>query len=707
MTSSLKNTTVNDTGYLILPVGSTSQRSPATFTSNGTWTCPVGVTSVEVLAVGGGGGGGFNGGGGGGAGGLTYNSSLSVTPGTVYTVGVGSGGLGSSASVSVGYNGTGSAVASGTELITNGSNFTATTGWTATTATLSVPSTGIFQIIPNASVNGTASQSITTVNGTSYLLTITVLLDPGKFLRALVGTTQLGIDVDNKLFTAFVQSGATGTGTYSTVFTAVGTTTWINLQVGGGTSQPTQITSISVKPTVLLAQGGGGGNSRSFAGTMAAGGSGGGGGGSQAASSQAAGTGIIGQGNNGGIGTAADAGTSAAGGGGGGAGAVGTAAASLTGGAGGAGLSYSISGIPTYYAGGGGGGCTSPTAGTPGVGGNGGGGRGGAGTSTVLSYGGQPGTINTGGGGGGAGGGTQGGQGGSGIVIINWASSTNAGSIRVNTTTKAIESNTGSRNQPSLGATGWQGTGQALQNLQASGLVTNGLACLLDAGNVSSYPGTGSIWYDISGNNRHFYINSSVATWTSAGNGSYFTTSPSLGNASRDVAGFIGPASDTWGFDQEHFFEFVLNNVATSTNQLFMFSPNGKNQDTVGAQNLLQSHWLYGNGNTYYDVYGCCSGNQRVYVNNNTFGTQGVIQHVSYRTRVTEYPNRAVFHNSSTVIDSGQNPTDTAFWDKQDPAVFCLGTSLKIYYVAIYNRALTDTERAANYAVLQSRYGIS
>ncbi len=61
----------------------------------GTWTCPTGVTSVEILTVAGGGGAGDPGvstGGGGGAGGVVHNSSYTVVPGVVYDVTVGAGG---------------------------------------------------------------------------------------------------------------------------------------------------------------------------------------------------------------------------------------------------------------------------------------------------------------------------------------------------------------------------------------------------------------------------------------------------------------------------------------------------------------------------------------------------------------------------------------------------------------------------------------
>lgn len=67
-----------------------------TATGSSTWTCPVDVTSVEVLVVAGGGGAnsssGGNSTGGGGGGGVVYNTSYSVVPGTTYPIIVGAGG---------------------------------------------------------------------------------------------------------------------------------------------------------------------------------------------------------------------------------------------------------------------------------------------------------------------------------------------------------------------------------------------------------------------------------------------------------------------------------------------------------------------------------------------------------------------------------------------------------------------------------------
>jgi len=93
----LQNTTINDTGYLQLPVGSTAQRPTVTskvqtFSSPGTWTAPTGVTNIELLIVAGGGGTNTDVGGGGGAGGVVYAQTFPVSPGTSYPITVGSGG---------------------------------------------------------------------------------------------------------------------------------------------------------------------------------------------------------------------------------------------------------------------------------------------------------------------------------------------------------------------------------------------------------------------------------------------------------------------------------------------------------------------------------------------------------------------------------------------------------------------------------------
>ncbi|TDE45909.1 choice-of-anchor D domain-containing protein [Flavobacterium rhamnosiphilum] len=70
-----------------------------TFSTSGTFTVPAGVTSIQVEAWGGGGAGGgatknSSGAGGGAGGGYVKNTAFTVVPGTVYTINVGTGGVG-------------------------------------------------------------------------------------------------------------------------------------------------------------------------------------------------------------------------------------------------------------------------------------------------------------------------------------------------------------------------------------------------------------------------------------------------------------------------------------------------------------------------------------------------------------------------------------------------------------------------------------
>jgi hypothetical protein len=104
--NTIKMPTANGNAYQVLRNGATagslefasisSTPSFEIFVSSSTWTCPAGVTAAIVGVVGGGGGGrSLNAGAPGGSGGLGIGL-VSVTPGTVYTVTVGAGGLGDS-----------------------------------------------------------------------------------------------------------------------------------------------------------------------------------------------------------------------------------------------------------------------------------------------------------------------------------------------------------------------------------------------------------------------------------------------------------------------------------------------------------------------------------------------------------------------------------------------------------------------------------
>jgi hypothetical protein len=67
-------------------------------------------------------------------------------------------------------------------------------------------------------------------------------------------------------------------------------------------------------------------------------------------------------------------------------------------------------------------------------------------------------------------------------------------------------------------------------------IITSGLILLLDAANPSSYSGTGSIWYDVSGNNNNFNVLASAFVFN--GLRSYFNFNGTYGQAknSSDIS---------------------------------------------------------------------------------------------------------------------------------------------------------------------------
>ena len=124
---------------------SRSRLANAIFTSSGSWTCPAGVTKIKIYGrpgAGGGGGGGAGGtgfvgnpGGGGGGGGAgrpggsasIVQAHVDVTPGTTYTITVGTGGLGGTGgTVAAGTNGGTGSTSSFDVLVTFGKNTPAT-----------------------------------------------------------------------------------------------------------------------------------------------------------------------------------------------------------------------------------------------------------------------------------------------------------------------------------------------------------------------------------------------------------------------------------------------------------------------------------------------------------------------------------------------------------------------------------------------------
>jgi hypothetical protein len=193
-------------------------------------------------------------------------------------------------------------------------------------------------------------------------------------------------------------------------------------------------------------------------------------------------------------------------------------------------------------------------------------------------------------------------------------------------------------------------------------IVTDGLVMYVDAANPKSYPGSGTTWYDVSGNGRHFTLDGSGITWNSAG---YF----SLADGGATYA----------------------DNITDSTACTFVFWMRTAD---------LQSLWWKAVGTTVNYLGAYRSGNKEYY---NGFGT-GIEFHMDTTQPANIYDHlpdgnwhMVEFKN---VDMSG---IDTNEFNKYSSYTFGDGA---IRSIMLYDRNITPEESLQNYNALKGRFGI-
>lgn len=485
----------------------------------------------------------------------------------------------------------------------------------------------------------------------------------------------------------------------------------------------------------VVAIGGGAGGSSRYDYTPGArgydGSSGGGSSGYSTGGTLPGGRGISGQGFSGGQG-----GGTYYSGGGGGAGGAGTSSTARPNG--GPGVLNNILGTPYYWAGGGGGASyTLTTGGDGGIGGGGGGavgttvggsglnpgqaGGGGTNVSWANTPGGDGG-VNTGGGGGGGAHyneNNKGGEGGSGIVILRYvvppvlppskpiyenknfntgpvsfgptlASSDPKGlpltystvaplpaSLSIDPATGVISGNLDAISFDLITVSVTNGTYSTLSDPFSLcwRYISTNLVTYLNAGETSSYPGTGTTWYDLSGNNRNAQLTNG-ATYTSISGGSIdfdgsndialINLSPSLTLTSFTFSAWVKPDS-TSGW--RSIIDFPNDSLLFAINgSFYLYNPTYNTGYTINVgtwYNLCVTHQT--GGPIYF------------YVNGNLIYTSG---------------NVSLSRTSSYICIGAGGPSANEAFDGL------------ISIVQIYNGSLSAAEIKQNFNFFKSRFGM-
>jgi len=231
----------------------------------------------------------------------------------------------------------------------------------------------------------------------------------------------------------------------------------------------------------------------------------------------------------------------------------------------------------------------------------------------------------------------------------------------------------------------------AVFNINHPGIVTDGLLLNLDAGLVSSYPKTGTTWYDLSG----------------YGNNGTLTNGPTFNSENMGSLSFAG-ANDYVSLSYRPQYD-IRTGITIS---IFMKRTTGYNQ--LQDFHLLSRYpaWFF------YDAYNSGYITGSVYIDGVRKGevTTGIIPMDGHWYYIT-YTYDSNTHYSSIYINgilkSNLEITglvnyliDSSTNNFQNMGQQSLGRGMLISILSLYNRALSPTEITQNFNAMKSRFGL-
>jgi hypothetical protein len=222
------------------------------------------------------------------------------------------------------------------------------------------------------------------------------------------------------------------------------------------------------------------------------------------------------------------------------------------------------------------------------------------------------------------------------------------------------------------------------------GIVTNGLVLNLDAAKVDSYPGTGTTWRDISGNNNN-------GTLTNGPTFSGIGKQASIVFDGVDDYVSLGTFNGFGSTNRTISVWFKATSISSTTSRIITFPANDTSTDTPAyTLGLNNSGTIQGGiGGSPYDGYDLSIS----YI----LGSWVNITATVISNTITFYKN-SVFESSFT--NTGTVATNTIGYLGRYNANYGQYLAGNISNVSIYNRALSAAEVSQNFNALRGRYGI-
>ena len=222
--------------------------------------------------------------------------------------------------------------------------------------------------------------------------------------------------------------------------------------------------------------------------------------------------------------------------------------------------------------------------------------------------------------------------------------------------------------------------------------VGGGLLFLVDASNRRSYPGSGTTWFDLSGNGRNFTLVNGPS-WA-GGDGGYINF-----DGSNDYA--------TLPYDA------ALNCTNWTVTVWVKLNANPDGNDAIFTRDYPPtiSYYLDCRGNFQFGSYSDATPNNDISVQSTTScnSSNGVWRYIVGRYDGT---NLSLFVNGTREAHAAKtwgNHTSTAGMTLGALPIsgsYQRHTNMRLGTAALYNRALTDSEVLSNYYSTKSRFGL-
>jgi hypothetical protein len=246
-------------------------------------------------------------------------------------------------------------------------------------------------------------------------------------------------------------------------------------------------------------------------------------------------------------------------------------------------------------------------------------------------------------------------------------------------------------------------------------IVTNGLLLHLDAGNSSSYIGSGTLWSDLSGNNAPSTLINGVGY--SSSNGGYLTldgVNDYINGTNNSLYNFTDNTKDLpftmtgWLYKSTNSTFYIVNkgDDGGASQEAYAISIDSSNKIDVRLYDFTGSKQIYKisdnaiNINQWYNyavTYTGSSGNNPTAYNDINIYINGVLQSASTSGNFGGYSIMRIL-NSLTSLWIGSFGSTGLYSYTQSNG--------RISQQMIYNRVLTQSEITQNFNALKTRYGL-